>query len=60
MAEWFDDQDYIERYSPFGAMRNMQGVNQFNALMNGDGSITALGSWVSPLAYAVNRDGADV
>jgi hypothetical protein len=28
-------------------MKNMQGVNQNNALMNPDGSITALGSWVS-------------
>lgn len=45
MAAWFDDQDYVERYSPFGAMRNMQGVNQFNALMNPDGSVTALGDW---------------
>jgi hypothetical protein len=25
----------------------MQGVNQNNALMNPDGSITALGNWVS-------------
>lgn len=46
MAEWFDQQDWVERYSPFGVMKNMQGVNQMNALMNPDGSITALGSWV--------------
>lgn len=45
MAEWFDQQDYIERYSPFGAMKQMQGVNQYNALMNPDGSITDLGKW---------------
>jgi hypothetical protein len=47
MAAWFDQQDWVERYAPFGAMKNMQGVNQNNALMNPDGSITALGSWVS-------------
>lgn len=62
MSEWFDQQDYIERYSPFGqsfvterpsqadnpgAMKQMQGVNQDNALMNPDGSITSLGNWVS-------------
>jgi hypothetical protein len=28
-------------------MENLQGVNQDNALMNPDGSITSLGSWVS-------------
>lgn len=27
-------------------MKQMQGVNQNNALMNPDGSITALGNWV--------------
>jgi hypothetical protein len=47
MSAWFDQQDWVERYAPFGAMKNMQGVNQNNALMNPDGSITALGSWVS-------------
>lgn len=46
MAAWFDQQDWVERYAPFGAMKNMQGVQQNNALMNPDGSITALGSWV--------------
>jgi hypothetical protein len=28
-------------------MENLQGVNQDNALMNPDGSITSLGTWVS-------------
>ncbi|WWD16021.1 hypothetical protein CI109_100446 [Kwoniella shandongensis] len=45
MAGWFDQQSYIERYSPFGVMADMQGVNQNNALMNPDGSITSLGGW---------------
>jgi len=52
MAAWFDQQDWVERYAPFGAMKNMQGVQQNNALMNPDGSITALGSWVRlPLPF---------
>ncbi|OXB38951.1 hypothetical protein LQV05_004067 [Cryptococcus neoformans] len=45
MAAWFDEQSYVERYSPFGVMQDMQGVNQNNALMNPDGSITSLGGW---------------
>ncbi|WVQ71795.1 hypothetical protein IAR50_001337 [Cryptococcus sp. DSM 104548] len=45
MAAWFDQQDYVERYSPFGVMEDMQGVQQYNALMNPDGSITSLGAW---------------
>lgn len=32
-----------------GVMQDMQGVNQNNALMNPDGSITSLGGWVSGL-----------
>ena len=58
MAAWFDEQDYVERYSPFGAMRNMQGVNQFNALMNPDGSITSLGSWVCLVSSVSPREQA--
>ncbi|KAK4686425.1 hypothetical protein P7C73_g3703, partial [Tremellales sp. Uapishka_1] len=46
MSAWFDEQDYIVRYSPFGVMENMQGVNADNALMSSSGSITDLGSWV--------------
>ncbi len=49
MAAWFDTQDYVKRYAPFGVMKNQQGVNQDNALMNPDGSKTALGEWVSAL-----------
>ncbi|AAW41614.1 hypothetical protein CNBB2240 [Cryptococcus deneoformans B-3501A] len=45
IAAWFDEQSYVERYSPFGVMQDMQGVNQNNALMNPDGSITSLGGW---------------
>ena len=42
-----DETDYVKRYSPFGVMQNMQGVNEFNRLMSGSGEITALGNWVS-------------
>ena len=46
VADWFDKTDYVQRYSPFGVMQQMQGVNQMNALMNPGGDITALGTWV--------------
>lgn len=45
MAAWFDSQDYVKRYSPFGVMENLQGVNEANALMDTSGGITSLGSW---------------
>ncbi|KAL1406848.1 hypothetical protein Q8F55_006257 [Vanrija albida] len=45
MAAWMDGQDWIERYAPFGYMRDMQGVNEANALMNSGGGITDLGRW---------------
>jgi hypothetical protein len=49
MSAWFDATDYVKRYSPFGVMQNMQGVNQMNALMDPSGQITSLGNWVSSL-----------
>lgn len=57
MADWFNSQDYIERYSPFGAMKNMQGVNEANRLMGPDGHITDLGRFVSG-SCLVFRDGS--
>lgn len=45
MAAWMDEQDFIQRYSPFGMMENMQGVEQYNALMDTSGSITDLGTY---------------
>ncbi|KAK1924870.1 glycosyl hydrolase catalytic core-domain-containing protein [Papiliotrema laurentii] len=45
VAEWFDKTDYVKRYSPFGVMQDMQGVNQMNALMSPGGEITTLGTW---------------
>jgi hypothetical protein len=47
MAAWFDQTEWVERYSPFGVMKDMQGVNQMNALMSPSGDVTALGTWVS-------------
>ncbi|KAI0058321.1 glycoside hydrolase [Artomyces pyxidatus] len=40
---FMDETDYVERYAWFGAMENMQGVNQDDALMTKSGSINALG-----------------
>lgn len=56
MAAWFDQQDYIKRYSPFGVMRDMQGVNQDNALMNPGGGITSLGNWVRVVRVSTVRE----
>ncbi|KAG8989715.1 hypothetical protein FRB94_014118 [Tulasnella sp. JGI-2019a] len=43
MQSWMDSTDFVERYAWFGAMENMQGVNQGNALMDPQGKITSLG-----------------
>ena len=40
-------------------MEQLQGVNQLNALMNTDGSISALGGWVSQALVAPGRVEAD-
>ena len=40
MAKWFDEQDYVEAYSPFGVMQNMQGVASSNRLANGNNPTT--------------------
>ncbi|KIK69077.1 glycoside hydrolase family 128 protein [Collybiopsis luxurians FD-317 M1] len=40
---FMDSSDFVERYSYFGAMENLQGVNQDNALMGSSGDINALG-----------------
>lgn len=38
-----DETDWVERYAYFGAMRDLQGVNEANALMDEKGDITHLG-----------------
>ena len=35
MAIWFDKQNFVEAYAPFGVMRNLQGVNKANSLQQG-------------------------
>ncbi|KAL0956646.1 hypothetical protein HGRIS_002779 [Hohenbuehelia grisea] len=40
---FMDSAPYIERYSWFGAMRDLHGVNPANALMDGNGKINSLG-----------------
>ncbi|KAG9103602.1 hypothetical protein FRC06_009612 [Ceratobasidium sp. 370] len=45
MAQWFQQQDFVAMFAPFGAMREMQGVNADNQLMNNDGTPTALGAY---------------
>jgi hypothetical protein len=53
MAQWFDEQDFVEFYMPFGVMRQMQGVTDTNRLMDSNGAITALGAWVSTLVTRI-------
>ncbi|KAI0771923.1 glycosyl hydrolase catalytic core-domain-containing protein [Trametes elegans] len=40
---FMDSTHWVERYAWFGAMENLQGVNQENALMSAEGYITTLG-----------------
>ncbi|KAF5331943.1 hypothetical protein D9611_008976 [Ephemerocybe angulata] len=40
---FMDDTPWVERYSYFGAMKDLQGVNPVNALMDGKGVISSLG-----------------
>lgn len=35
MADWFDQQDFVEAYSPFGVMQNLQDVSGTNRMANG-------------------------
>lgn len=35
MAIWFDKQNFVEAYAPFGVMQNLQGVNKANSLQEG-------------------------
>src|SRR5690606_20973542 len=40
---FMDETEWVEKYAWFGAMRDLQGVDENNALMDGDGEISALG-----------------
>ncbi|KAI0773870.1 glycosyl hydrolase catalytic core-domain-containing protein [Fomes fomentarius] len=53
--EFMDNTEWLERYAWFGAMENMQGVNEANALMSSQGNINALGEqYTGAVAPAVN------
>ncbi|KAI0824605.1 glycosyl hydrolase catalytic core-domain-containing protein [Trametes gibbosa] len=55
--KFMDDTDWIERYAWFGAMENLQGVNQENALMSSDGHITTLGQqYIGAITPNVSSD----
>ncbi|KAK7695694.1 hypothetical protein QCA50_000330 [Cerrena zonata] len=41
-AAWAKTQPWLKALAPFGVMRDMQGVNTANQLMNSDGSLTDL------------------
>lgn len=42
VVKFMDATDWVEAYFPFGAMRDMQGVNGFNQLMTNGGALTDL------------------
>lgn len=43
-TEWMNSRPEVARHSAFGAMLDLQGVNTANALMDGNGFLTELGS----------------
>lgn len=52
---FMDNTEWVERYAWFGAMENLQGVNQDNALMDSSGRINALGEqYIGALAPNVS------
>ena len=57
MASWFDEQDFVEAYSPFGVMQNMQGVASSNELANGQNPTTLFNAISTCLLYT--SDAAD-
>ncbi|KAI5124223.1 hypothetical protein M0805_005073 [Coniferiporia weirii] len=40
---FMDSAEWVERYAWYGVMENLNGVDENNAMMNGDGTITPLG-----------------
>ncbi|KAL5527278.1 hypothetical protein ACEPAG_6069 [Sanghuangporus baumii] len=51
IANYAESTDYVVSWSPFGFMKNMQGVNDLDRLMQDDGSPTPLGSSVINLSF---------
>jgi len=44
--EWLNDQPFVIAYFPFGLMKPPTGINANANLLNGDGSLSELGSLV--------------
>lgn len=45
IINYMESTDFVEAYFPFGFMSSLpDGVNDLDRLMNGDGSLTSLGS----------------
>lgn len=57
---FLESTDYVERYSWFGAMTGMEGVNPLNALMDGNGAINALGAQYIGAGNFSSTDGSFV
>jgi len=54
---FMDATDWVERYAWFGAMENLQGVNQDDALMDTSGNINSLGrQYIGALAPNVSTN----
>ncbi|KAL5508363.1 hypothetical protein ACEPAH_5982 [Sanghuangporus vaninii] len=51
IANFVESTDYVVSWSAFGFMKNMQGVNDLDRLMQDDGSPTALGSSIINLSF---------
>lgn len=51
VGPWMNSQPWVAVHMPFGFMKDMQGVNDDNRLMNQDGTPTALGSMIINNAY---------
>lgn len=48
---WLNEQDFVVGYFPYGFMQSIN-INQNDKLMNSDGSLTSLGSWIKSNAGA--------
>ncbi|OCB84466.1 hypothetical protein A7U60_g8452 [Sanghuangporus baumii] len=51
IVNFVESTDYVVSWSPFGFMKDMQGVNELDRLMQDDGTPTALGSAIINLSF---------
>lgn len=51
VGPWMNSLSWVAVHMPFGFMRDMQGVNDLNRLMNDDGTPTALGAMIINNTY---------